>query len=99
MGKRKKSKHLVKLDLGEDVVGKAKVVPLLVQQSSKDGRRVERSIHTIPAPRVHPPPTFDPSPKFATTEECAIPGVSDPVGEPCGAERVSLHSLSLKVVF
>ena len=93
MGKRKKkSQNVVKLDLRE-------AVPLLVQQSSKDGRRVEQSVHNIPTPQIHPPPpTFDPSPLFATAEDCVFPEVCDSTGELSSTEHVRLCSLSSRCI-
>ena len=105
MGKRKnKLRNLVKVDLEEYEL------PVLVQQSSRDGRRVEKTIHKVPVPRANPPRpranppppranppplTFDPSPMFEDTQD-ASPDAQDPGGEPTGAERVRPRFLSPK---
>lgn len=88
MGKRKKAQNVVKIDLGEGAFRKRESLPVLVQQSSKDGRRMEETIHKIAAPRDKPPaPTFDPSPTYVAPRD-APPGVCDPMGEPDGPARV-----------
>ena len=95
MGKRKnKFKNVVKIDLGEYEFGGEDVLPVLVQQSSKDGRRVEKTIHKVPAPQAIPStPVFDPSPMFKVTQD-ASPDAQDPADEPCGVECVCSRSLS-----
>ena len=88
MGKRKRAPNVVKIDVGE--FGTGEVLPVLVQQSSKDGRRVGKTIHQIPMPWQNlPPSTFDPSlvPKdtYAFFDKL--------MGESNGSERVSLRLL------
>ena len=89
MGKRKRPQNIVKIDLGEDVFGKGEVLPAPVQQSSKDGRCVEQTIHKIRTPQEKPPaPTFDPSPMYGATEHCAYPEVHDQMNESNDPERI-----------
>jgi len=88
MGKRKKAPNVVKIDIGE--LGKTEVLPVLVQHSSKDGRRVERTMHQVPTPWQNlPPSTFDPSPVLEDTHAFS----DEPMGEPNGSERVSSRLL------
>lgn len=95
MGRHKKAHNVVKIDLREDVLGKARALPLLIQQSSKDGRRLEQSVHKILAPQIYqPPPTFDPFPTFATAEGCTFPESYDTAAEPSGAERMRVCFLT-----
>ena len=103
MGKRKnKPKNIVKVDLGEYEMRGELALPVLVQQTSKDGRCVERTVHKIPVSRAKPPPppqanppppTFDPFPMFEDTQD-ASPGVWDPADELSGTERVRPRFLS-----
>ena len=92
MGKRKRSsKNIVKLDY-LDVVGTEETLPVLVQELTKDGRRMKQTIHTIPTPQNDPPPpTFDPSPAFEAAEGHTFFEECDPKGEPSGTERVCLR--------
>ena len=89
MGKRRKLQHVVKVDLGEDVVKKRETIPVVVQQSSKDGRRVAQTVHQVPTPRDKPlAPTFDPFPAYGDSQDCAHPEAHDPTREPNGPERI-----------
>lgn len=91
MGKRKKLQNLVKIDLGEDIFETEVTLPILVQQSSQDGRRMRQTVYKIPAPREGPPaPTFDPSPEYGATQDCASEEC-DAMDELDGLERVSSH--------
>ena len=90
MGKRKKVPNVVKVDIGDCGFKKGEILPLLVQHSSKDGRRVGQTVHKIPTPRQNPPPsTFDPSPVPEDIRDYAFPDVGEPIGELAGSEHVS----------
>lgn len=93
MGKRKKANNVVKVDLGGLGFGKAEVLPVLIQQSSKDGRRVERTVHHVAKPQQDPlPPAFVPSPVIDIMQ-----GVepSEALDEFDGSGRVRLRPRSL----
>ena len=61
MGKRKKkAENIVKVDFGDYAFEESGILPVLVQHSSKDGRRIEQAIHRIPALEPSPSPAFDP---------------------------------------
>ena len=73
MGKRKKATNVVKIDLG-DIFKKEEALPVLVQHSSKDRRRIERTVHSIPVLQPSQPPqpnplSFDPCPMVAEYED------------------------------
>ena len=84
MGKRKrKMQNVVKVDVGD-------YLSVLVQQTSKDGRRIDQAVHQIPtpAPRNDPPPsTFIPSPAFKDARGPAFPDANEPMDE-LDSERV-----------
>lgn len=71
MGKRKKNaKNVVKVDLGDLTIKNSRALPVLVQNLSRDGRRIEQTVHKIPIPRLNPPPlAFDPCPVVAEDED------------------------------
>lgn len=71
MGKRKKGAlNVVKVDLGSLIIKKSETLLVLVQHLSRDGRRIERSIHKIPAIQPDPPPlSFDPCPVVMEEED------------------------------
>lgn len=87
MGKCKRAtQNVVKIDIGD-------YLPVVVQQSSKDGCRINRTVHQVPVPTPQqdlPPPTFNPSPVFEDTQGHVFPDVDDPMGEPSGSEHVHL---------
>ena len=65
MGKRKKVKNVVKVDVTDYAFPKGEILPVLVQHASRDGRRFEQVLHQVPTPRqLQTPPTFNPSPAF-----------------------------------
>ena len=98
MGKRKRPRNVVKVDL-EDVPKSEKIVPVLVQQKSRDGRRLEQTVHNVPVPPSQPPPsTFNPSPTYGSTEDDVFTELHDPMEEPSGPDRVRLH-FSLQRVY
>ena len=98
MGKRRKLQNVIKVDLG-GIPKSDKIIPVLVQQKSKDGRRLEQSVHNVPLPQDQPrPPTFNPSPAYEAAMDDAFPGSHDPSDEPNGPERVSPH-FSLQGVY
>ena len=96
MGKRKKVSNVVKVDVTEYAFRKGEVLPVLVQHSSKDGRRIEQARHNVPTPRKHqPPPTFNPSPALSDTEIHMSPVVCEPTeDEIFGLEQVYVRSFS-----
>ena len=96
MGKRKKAQNIVKVDVSEYAFRKGELLPVLVQHSSKDGRRIEQVRHSVPTPQKHqPPPTFNPSPVLYDPEIHASPAVGEPTeDEPFGSESVCLCSFS-----
>lgn len=60
---KKRALNVVKVDLGELAIKKSKTLPVIVQHLSKDGRRIEQTVHEIPAPQPNPLLlAFDPSP-------------------------------------
>lgn len=94
MGKRKRNQNVVKVDVGEYAFRKGPVLPVLVQHSSKDGRRFEKAVHQVPTPRQRQPlPTFDPSPMLDAPQTHPTPVGDEPTGEPDGSEWVRLCSL------
>lgn len=100
MGKRKKQpQNIVKLDLDDCAFGKGEILPVRVQHSSKDGRRVEQTFHKISAPPVNPPlPTFNPSLAFEAAQNNTPAEGCDPVDELNDSERARPSSLSLRDV-
>jgi len=91
MGKRKRpARNIVKVDLGDFIFTKSEPLPVFVQHSSKDGRRIEQTVHQIPAPQSNPPPLgFDPCPVTVEDddeddEDDVFPGVEPPGGEDDG---------------
>lgn len=105
MGKHKKnSPNVVKVDLSDSDFGKKKVLPVIVGHLSRDGRRVEQTIHKISTPQqnvVHPP-VFNPSPAIDETWDDAWDGAwdyafhdnGDATAEPNGPEPVCPYFLS-----
>jgi len=71
MGKRKQKAHnVVKVNLGEYAFKETGTLPVVVQHSSKDGRRIEQTIHQVPMSQPNPPPLrFDPRPVVEEVEE------------------------------
>ena len=96
MGKRKKKpQNIVKLDLEEHTLGKGEILPVRVQHSSKDGCRVEQTIHAVPALRDNPPPpAFNPSLAFEATQDSMSAEGPGPADELNGSERVRPCPLS-----
>jgi len=94
MGKRKKAPgNIVKIDLEEYAVKGGEILPILVQHSSKDGRRIEQTVHEVPNPRNNlPPPTFNPSPAFEAAWDNMFPELC----ESDGTERVRPRFLPLR---
>ena len=90
MGKRKKSsQNVVKVNLGDCEFKRGEILPVRVQQSSKDGRRMEQTVHKIPMPRNNPPPpTFNPSLAFEATGDYTFLEACDPADESGGPECV-----------
>ena len=86
MGKRKrKATNVVKVDLGDITIKKNTALPVLVQHLSKDGRRIEQTVHRIPIPRSNPSPlTFDPYPVVAEDEDDTFFDIEPPGGEDGG---------------
>lgn len=80
MGKRKRNtQNVVKVDVEEYASRKGAVLPVRVQQSSKDGRRVELAVHDVPQPQQNlPPSTFNPSPAFEDVRDGELPDVVQP---------------------
>ena len=71
---------------------KGEVLPVVVEQSSRDGRRVGRTVRQVPTPRQPlVPPTFDPSPAVQDDWDYEFPDTSDPTGEPDGPDAVSSY--------
>jgi len=99
MGKRKKNtQNVVNIDLGDYAFEDGRVLPVLVQHSSKDGRRIEQTIHRIPAPGPSLPPAFDPRPVVEEAEEDAPFFDFEPPGGGDGGDRVcSCFSLLFSV--
>ena len=67
MGKRKRqAPNVVKVNLRDVTFKKSDMLPVLVQNLSKDGRRIKQTVYKIPAPqptRPNPSPlVFDPPP-------------------------------------
>jgi hypothetical protein len=90
MGKRKKPHNVIKVDLGANAFGKGNSLPVVIHQSSKDGRRLEKTTHNIPEPPEKPPSSnFDPSPVYEATQGCGFPEVPDPTDKRNVPERVS----------
>lgn len=99
-GRHKKAQNVVKVDLGDYAFGTGEILPVRVQHSSKDGRRIEQSIHRFPTPRLDtpqldtpqldpPPPSFDPFLVLEDNQDCALPEFRDPTDGSSGPERVS----------
>ena len=99
MGKRKRqAPNVVKVDLRDVTFKKSDMLPVLVQNLSKDGRRIEQTVHKIPAPRptrpnpsplvFDPPPlSFDPCPVVAEHEDNVFFD-TEPTGGENGGDRV-----------
>ena len=94
MGKRKKNaQNVVKVDLGDLIFTKSEPLPVLVQNLSKDGRRIKQTIHQIPAPQLNPPSlTFDPCPVFAEDEDTVFLDAEPPSGGGSGEDHVRSRS-------
>ena len=59
MGKCKKNlQNVMKVDLGDCKFKRGEILPVRVQQSSKDGRHMEQTVHRIPTPQNNPPPSY-----------------------------------------
>ena len=98
MGKRKKlSQNVVKVELEDIRFRKDKILPVIVKQSSKDGRRVEQTVYQVPTPKHINPPTFDPSPAVGDDWGCVFPDIDDPTDGLDGPESVCSYSLSLEL--
>jgi len=98
MGKRKKQpENVIKIELNDAPLGKCHVLPIVVKQPSKDGRRVEQTVHEVPTPRRHViPPTFDPSPAVGDDWDSVFPDFDDPTDGLDSPESVRSYSLSLE---
>jgi len=104
MGKRKKnSQNVVKVDLSDTDFGKRTLLPVVIMHSSKDGCRVEQTVHRIPTLQQNlPPPTFNPSPVVNDAWDdawddawyYAFPDDGDATVKPNGAEPVRPYFLS-----
>jgi hypothetical protein len=83
MGKRKKNaQNVVKVDLGDCTFGGSNALPVLVQHTSKDGRRIEKTVHKILARQSDPPlPTFEPRPVVTEVEDDMFIDVGSSSGE------------------
>lgn len=91
MGKRKKNtQNVVKVDLGDYALKESGALPVLIQHSSKDRRRIEQTVHRIPALEPSLPPAFDPRPVVEEAEEDEYAMFLDvePTGEDGGGDRV-----------
>lgn len=94
MGRRKKLQNVVKVDLEEVAFEKGEAFPIRVQQLSKDGRRMEETVHKVPTPQIRPPaPAFDPSPAYGMGQDWPSLGVCDATaaGGTNDPERVCPH--------
>jgi hypothetical protein len=92
MAKRKRPQNLCKVDIREDLVEEGSILPVRIQQLSKDGRRIEQTIHSVPAPKHETrAPTFDPSPAYGAPQDCASLEECDLTAEPVGSGRVCLR--------
>lgn len=100
MGKRKKAaQNIVKLDVGDFAFEKGEILPVLVQHSSRDGRRIEQTVHKVPTPRPNPPPpSYDPSPVFEDVEGCVSPDADNLAGELDDFENVRSCPLSSRCI-
>ena len=99
MGKRKKPQNVVKVDLGEMFRKGEAIIPVVVQHSSKDGRRLEQTVHNVATPQDQQPgPSFNPSPAYDAAESWASPDVGDPILESDPTDRVRPR-FSLRYVF
>ena len=77
--KRKwKADHVVRIDLADD---EGEGPPAVVEQASRDGRRFERKIHSIPVPRDPPTPAAPYNPPFAEDMDYMM-DKDDEEGEP-----------------
>jgi len=83
MGKWKRhTQNVVKVDLGDLIFTKSQLLPVLVQHLSKDGRRIEQTVHQIPALQPNPPPlAFDPCPVAIEDNNAIFPDIEPPGGE------------------
>ena len=93
MGKRKRNvQGIVKVNVSAFVFGEGRALPVVVQHSSNDSRRVERTVRQIPTPRQNTlPPAFNPSPSFEDAQDHAFGDASEPMDEQNGPEHVSLR--------
>ena len=63
MGKCKKNlQNVMKVDLGDCKFKRGEILPVRVQQSSKDGHHMEQTVHKIPMPQNNPPPLLPSTP-------------------------------------
>ena len=95
-GKRKKKpQNIVKVDLSDTPFKKREVLPVVVAQSSKDGRRIAQRVHNVPNPQQPPlHPNFNPSPVVGSAWDCVEHDTAIPTGQPDGPDPVSPHFLS-----
>lgn len=77
MVRKKSVKNVVKLDVGEFVRVKGKVLPLVVQETSKDGRRVKKKVHEFQAPEIQLTPVFNPVPVFESVQDDVFPNADE----------------------
>ena len=49
--RKRKAVHVVEIDLGDDISDGEEITTLEVQQASRDGRRIERKLHSVSLPR------------------------------------------------
>ena len=96
MGKRKRNVlNVVKVELSDLALGTKTILPVVVQHSSRDGRRIEQAIHQISTPQQDsPPPTFNPSPVVDDMQDLAPRELREEMDEPNGPGRVRLCSCS-----
>lgn len=90
MGKCKKTaKNLVKIEIDNYV---SETLLVVAQHGSKDGCRIEETIHRVPAPLDSLPSVFDPC-LFKDTQDHTFYDASKLEDEQNGPERISLCSL------
>ena len=90
--KRKwKAAHVVKIDLGDDESDGEGVSTAVVQQASRDGRRLIRQLHPILVPRDTPPPAASYDHPSAEEMGFAMDIIGETDGEDEPDEPVSLQ--------
>ena len=90
--KRKwKVDHVVKIDLGDDIPDGEEITTVEVQQASRDGRRVERKVHSLPLPRD---PLITVAPSGSPEDIDFRVDVINEDGEDCDQDDESLVAVS-----